>query len=435
MSVVLISQPAWAIGPIVRTRFFGKAGSMAGRQWTRSVRLRSSLLRRHSAAISTLKTANHVFGPIPSEERSPLRILTALNNDLAAPGGAAHMQDSYIRKRLENVVMNSSPSEPVATGLSYRLEGMPYVNAGRYKPLRDELYKSKHLFSEDGKPDWMNPQFRNHATPMEHVTNVIFYSVSAAAAGHIIYQSVNAALSSGIGFSAAYGPVAGALAFASPFGLLALAGAGAYFTAGLYIAHHHFLFDEYFDANTPIVGRQAASFKYHHPFPNNLTKWSFATTVAAPIRGAIIPMALSLAFAPNVFIEAFALFAFNWIAHSQQIHKWAHMEDPPPYAVWAQEKGFIQGPEHLKHHHILPNADYYDATHGKWDPWLSKIGYWQKLRRLIYRTTGARPDSWNLEPGLQAEALGDIPRMSLGDWKRFNRAVLYDPTFGFFLIG
>jgi hypothetical protein len=76
---------------------------------------------------------------------------------------------------------------------------------------------------------------------------------------------------------------------------------------------------------------------------------------------------------------------------TNQLHKWAHMPEPPRVARWLQRCHLILTPKDHRQHHTRPFVHSYCITTGWMNPLLNAIGFWRHLERRIHHGTGALP--------------------------------------------
>lgn len=80
------------------------------------------------------------------------------------------------------------------------------------------------------------------------------------------------------------------------------------------------------------------------------------------------------------------------IALTNQFHKWAHAYHKLPRIILILQKLHIILPRAHHHlHHIKPNNKFYCITSGWLNYPLERIGFWNRLENLIFKTTGVSP--------------------------------------------
>lgn len=91
---------------------------------------------------------------------------------------------------------------------------------------------------------------------------------------------------------------------------------------------------------------------------------------------------------------------------SQEFHKWSHMKEPPKLVMDLQDAGLILSRKEHGAHHSSPFETNYCILTGMCNPALDNSGFWRRMEALVYRLTGAEPNSWKLDPAVKAIALG-----------------------------
>lgn len=168
---------------------------------------------------------------------------------------------------------------------------------------------------------------------------------------------------------------------------------------------YHWGFDNYGNADTPVLGSQIAAFQGHHLSPWTITCRGFAnnlhklTTPTTPIMVSL----LFLPFPPEILAGlASAVF---WIVMSQELHKQAHMARPALYACVLQSLGIAVSRREHGLHHSSTFEGHYGIVSGIWNRLLDESQFFRKLEAVIYRWNGVEPTSWKLDPKLKNEAL------------------------------
>ena len=73
------------------------------------------------------------------------------------------------------------------------------------------------------------------------------------------------------------------------------------------------------------------------------------------------------------------------MAMTNQIHKWAHMDDRPRIVTWLQRLHLILPPEHHQIHHTPPFNTYYCITCGWLNPILARLGFFEAIKEPLRR--------------------------------------------------
>ena len=109
----------------------------------------------------------------------------------------------------------------------------------------------------------------------------------------------------------------------------------------------------------PLVGRTLIrTFREHHVDPQSITRHDWAEINGEACLGATVVLTgLLMAFpiSATTFLLGWWLTCFIVAAmFTNQLHKWAHMPDPPRFARWLQRCHLILTPKDHRHHHTRP---------------------------------------------------------------------------------
>jgi hypothetical protein len=198
-----------------------------------------------------------------------------------------------------------------------------------------------------------------------------------AAAGRRVYESIEAG-------------VPASLVFAGGFCGYLLAD----FASGLV----HWAADRFGSPQTPLVGPHfIRPFREHHLAPDELVCHGFIETngnnsiFSLPFLLLLIPAfhaPLGSECAAFGLALGFTFFAGMFVTN--QIHKWAHMPNPPAYACFLQRCGFILSPEHHRKHHTPPHDTHYCISSGWLNPMLRRLRIFELLEWLALRVLGMK---------------------------------------------
>src|SRR4051812_32574828 len=157
----------------------------------------------------------------------------------------------------------------------------------------------------------------------------------------------------------------------------------------------HWAADTWGAPEWPVVGKALIRpFREHHVDQKEITRHDFVETngnncfisiPAALLAVALPDGAVGFFFAAMTFSMCFAIFGTN------QFHKWAHMDAPPPLVRWLQQASLVLPPDHHAVHHSAPYAKYYCITVGWLNEALFRLRFFQLLERIISRVTGLIP--------------------------------------------
>lgn len=158
----------------------------------------------------------------------------------------------------------------------------------------------------------------------------------------------------------------------------------------------HWAADTWGRPDVPIIGKALIRpFREHHVDQKEITRHDFIETNGNNCFISIVPAA-SASFIPlegpvgffaaaTIFALCFAIFGTN------QFHKWAHMDEPPPLVALLQRVNLVLPPEHHQIHHTPPYAKYYCITVGWLNEALFRLRFFQTLEKVVSAVTGMVP--------------------------------------------
>ena len=166
----------------------------------------------------------------------------------------------------------------------------------------------------------------------------------------------------------------------------------AYLTADFISGFVHFLADNFGSSEMPVIGPHfIGAFREHHVDPKGITRHDFIDTngnnslVSLPLMllvWLVVPIEITVG---GYFFGTFFLLLCLAVFLTNQFHKWAHIENPPSFAVWLQIRGLILSKEHHDIHHASPYDTYYCITVGVWNPLLDQTRFFEQTERLLRR--------------------------------------------------
>lgn len=170
---------------------------------------------------------------------------------------------------------------------------------------------------------------------------------------------------------------------------------GADFVSGVV----HWGFDTWGDLDTPLVGQLAIrTFREHHRDPSLLLHHDFVETnghnfmLCLPLTvGGLLYIPASGASDGARFLGAFFVAMAVFVALTSQIHKWAHMHQPPRLVRALQRARLLLSPTHHQGHHDAPHLSHYCITSGWLDGPLHVTRAFERIERGVTRATGIAP--------------------------------------------
>ena len=158
----------------------------------------------------------------------------------------------------------------------------------------------------------------------------------------------------------------------------------------------HWMADRYGTVEMPFLGNAFIKpFRIHHIAPEDITMHGFLDT-----NGNNSIVTLPVLLAAYIFINPapgnlFGLFTIGsfvmmciFVFLTNQTHKWAHMETPPPVLRFLGKFGLVLTPEHHEKHHTDPYDQHYCITVGWLNPLLDGIKFFPFLERVVKAVTG-----------------------------------------------
>jgi sterol desaturase/sphingolipid hydroxylase (fatty acid hydroxylase superfamily) len=170
---------------------------------------------------------------------------------------------------------------------------------------------------------------------------------------------------------------------------LAISVFGGYLLADFLSGVAHWMGDTVGDERTPLLGQNIIKpFRMHHVDPKDITRHDFVETNGNSSIASIPAMVVLLLITPQkagpllylcVLLAVAAFFVFC----TNQFHKWAHADAPPPLVRWLQSKQMILSPAHHAIHHASPHDKYYCITVGWMNPVLTKLRFFRACEAIV----------------------------------------------------
>jgi ubiquitin-conjugating enzyme E2 variant len=181
----------------------------------------------------------------------------------------------------------------------------------------------------------------------------------------------------------------------------------------------HWMADTWGSESTPWVGpRFVRPFRIHHSDPLAMLRGDFFETngntalLALPLLLAALALPQGKPAGRFAAVLLVALCSFGFATN--QIHKWAHMGEPPWVTRWLQRRGLILAPQHHEVHHTAPFATHYCTTTGWCNGLLASTGFFPALERWIASLTGLTPRAY--EPARSVGAAPSPPARTPRPW-------------------
>lgn len=167
---------------------------------------------------------------------------------------------------------------------------------------------------------------------------------------------------------------------------------GADFISGFF----HWLFDTWGRPGTPLIGRTLVrTFREHHVDPLAITRHDFVETNGSNMLAGAALTALGFALRGSDrganLLACCLLSTALFLAMTSQIHKWAHMAEPPAMVRLLQRSRMLLSKEAHALHHAAPFVHSYCITCGWLNGPLSFLRFFRVLESLVTAVTGALP--------------------------------------------
>ncbi len=149
-----------------------------------------------------------------------------------------------------------------------------------------------------------------------------------------------------------------------PFAVLA-----GWLLADLFSGLVHWALDTFGSVRTPLLGPAfIRPFREHHADPLAMTQHDFIEVNGASCLGCLPILVILNLFSFNSYIHSVLVFFCLGILLTNQCHKWAHLENPPPFARALQRLGLILGAREHRLHHTPPYNSHFCTASG----WLNR---------------------------------------------------------------
>jgi ubiquitin-conjugating enzyme E2 variant len=164
-----------------------------------------------------------------------------------------------------------------------------------------------------------------------------------------------------------------------------------YIAADVISGFVHWVADRYGSKDMMFFGpRFIKPFREHHSNPTDIVEHGFVT-VNGNTCLVMIPVVLGvLVLVDSMFFSAFWWTLFMCIMLTNQIHKWAHMDEPPVVVGWLQNRGLILTKENHDVHHVSPYDTFYCITTGWFNKFFDRIRLFDRIERVLSKI-GIKP--------------------------------------------
>ena len=147
----------------------------------------------------------------------------------------------------------------------------------------------------------------------------------------------------------------------------------------------HWFGDTVGSPSWPIVGKEwIGPFREHHVDQKAITHHGLGELWGTNAMFALPPLLAGTYFAPSAPYVCTAVISMTFFALvTNQLHQWAHMDEPPRVVRALQRARIILSPEHHLIHHTHPHTDAYCITTGWMNPVLDKLRFFRALEFVI----------------------------------------------------
>lgn len=152
----------------------------------------------------------------------------------------------------------------------------------------------------------------------------------------------------------------------------------------------HFIGDSFGTVETPVLGRTfVLPFRSHHDHPAEICEHDFVETNGNNAFATLFVLVPTVLYVPvreggGAFgFGLFVLVTSVLLMLTNQIHKWAHVAEPPRVVRQLQRAGILLSPESHRSHHAPPYGRGYCVTSGIFNRLLDPVGFFPFLERVI----------------------------------------------------
>jgi plasmanylethanolamine desaturase len=158
----------------------------------------------------------------------------------------------------------------------------------------------------------------------------------------------------------------------------------------------HWACDTWGSETMPVIGRRFLHpFRVHHVNPDDFLTRRFLNT-NGDVAMLVLPVLASMFWIPldSATGQVAAVCALGFCSvgmWTNQIHQWAHMRQPPSAVRLLQACRVILRGEVHERHHCPPHVSDYCIATGWCNGTLNRLGFFDRLERVVTFLTGARP--------------------------------------------
>lgn len=158
----------------------------------------------------------------------------------------------------------------------------------------------------------------------------------------------------------------------------------------------HWAGDRYGNAKTPFFGPALIGpFRNHHSDPRDICRHGLLELLgnSGLVVLPFLLVAARVAHWPlfGATTAGILLIACVAAVATNLFHRWAHLDRIPGLIRWLQSVRLVLPPEEHERHHSGARDRAYCITTGWMNPLLEKIDFWNRMEKLIRKTTGMRP--------------------------------------------
>ena len=159
-----------------------------------------------------------------------------------------------------------------------------------------------------------------------------------------------------------------------------LAVVAGYLAADLVSGVVHWLCDQFFEEDTPLIGRVLIRpFREHHRDPLAMTRHGFLELAGNSCLGLVPVLALASLASPGVAGDAFVVSFGVGAALTNHLHKWSHALHAPALVRSLQRWRLVLTPDGHRRHHGAGYAAAYCVTTGWLNPLIDRLRVFDRL--------------------------------------------------------